>query len=275
MTGTLGHPSQMGIGSMKTSALLSVSAFAATMFATGIAVSLAATDRVTDCKSAQGSDRAVKICTEVIEADRLGDRFVSEVQLSHVYARRRLAYSKTGRYAAAIADYDMAIEINPNHVDAYFNRGQTYYRQRKYDLAVKDFTAAIARDPRRHDVYNSRGLAHRKLQQLDLAVEDFTRAIELNREHAFGYANRAMVYGELGQYADALTDAGKALQFRPDDARIYALRGAIHEALGEFEAAKADHRKALELQPSNIKSRTALSKLVSRDRAEAAKEAGE
>ena len=249
---------------MKTSALVSVSAFTATMFATGIAVSLAATDRVTDCTSARGSDRAVSLCTTIIEADRLGGITVSAVELSNAYARRGLAYSKTGRYAAAIADYDMAIEINPNHVDAHYNRGRTHYRQRKYDLAVRDFTAAIARDPKRHDAYNSRGLALRKLKQLDRAVEDFSHAIALKPNYAIGYANRALTRQELGRGADALADINKALEFRPKDARAYSLRGEIHEALGQFESAEADYRKSLALQPSHRPSKKALVRLASR-----------
>ena len=39
------------------------------------------------------------------------------------YCNRGYAYGKKGDYNRAIADYTQAIELNPNYVEAYNNRG--------------------------------------------------------------------------------------------------------------------------------------------------------
>ena len=42
----------------------------------------------------------------------------------------------------AIADLNQTIKINPNHVDAYYNRGVAYYEQGKPELAKTDLEKA-------------------------------------------------------------------------------------------------------------------------------------
>ena len=48
-----------------------------------------------------------------------------------------------GNYQGAIADYTRAIEINPQNVDAYYNRGLAEDDSGDYEGAIADYTKAI------------------------------------------------------------------------------------------------------------------------------------
>jgi tetratricopeptide (TPR) repeat protein len=47
-----------------------------------------------------------------------------------------------GDYDGALADYNKAIEIDPESATAYFNRGNTHYRLGKKDEACIDWSKA-------------------------------------------------------------------------------------------------------------------------------------
>ncbi len=47
----------------------------------------------------------------------------------------------------AIADYDMALSIDPDYAMAFANRGNAYFARGDFDQAMRDFDAAIALDP--------------------------------------------------------------------------------------------------------------------------------
>ena len=52
--------------------------------------------------------------------------------------KRATAYAKTGDFEQAIADYDKAIELNPDYADAYFNRGVAHAASGNYEQAIQD-----------------------------------------------------------------------------------------------------------------------------------------
>ena len=50
-------------------------------------------------------------------------------------------------YYGAIADYNKAIELNPNFADAYNNRGLAKYDLKDYKGAIADYNKAIELNP--------------------------------------------------------------------------------------------------------------------------------
>ena len=58
------------------------------------------------------------------------------------YYNRGLAYINTGNYAAAIEDFNKAIQINPNMAEAYYCRGHCYQAMNNTFQANNDFAMA-------------------------------------------------------------------------------------------------------------------------------------
>lgn len=68
-----------------------------------------------------------------------------------------------GRFEAAIADYSMAIKLNPGHCRAYYNRAFSHDRLRRYDAAVADYTKALEIEPGNATAYHNRGSLFERL----------------------------------------------------------------------------------------------------------------
>ncbi|MGB3534956.1 MAG: trypsin-like peptidase domain-containing protein [Microcoleaceae cyanobacterium] len=88
----------------------------------------------------------------------------------------------------AIADFNQALELEPNNPEAYFNRGLARTQlaanlpeQTRGPNPIADYTEAIRLNPGYADAYYNRGLAYLTLKQYDRAMADFQQAAELYR----------------------------------------------------------------------------------------------
>ena len=87
-----------------------------------------------------------------------------------------------GEYGKAIADYNRAIELDPNRAAAYYNRGCAYGEIGAYDKALADYNKAIELNPNDSLAYYNRGLACSKRGDVPKAVSDLEKCIELSTD---------------------------------------------------------------------------------------------
>ncbi len=112
---------------------------------------------------------------------------------------------------------------------AYNNRSKIYIEQEKFELAIADYNMALKLNPSSFDAYNNRGNAYRKLGKMELAIQDYNAAIKLNRSFAMAYSNRSQSYYFLKDYEQALNDGLKAesLGFRMQKEYMDWLKKAV------------------------------------------------
>jgi tetratricopeptide (TPR) repeat protein len=106
-----------------------------------------------------------------------------------------------GDQDGALADYAVALEIEPDHVGVYDNRGWLYRERGAAALAILDYTRAIEIDPRYANGYNNRGLVHLDRGAYAEAVADFDKAIELGLDGpraAWPHNNRGFALARQG-----------------------------------------------------------------------------
>ena len=146
---------------------------AATLLMLG-AVTPAAADDVADCNS-DNPDLRIRGCTSVIEAGRYeGDN------LAIAYTSRGTAYSEKGEYDRAIADFDRAIQLNPDYAFAYYDRGNAYFDKNDLDRAIADYTEVIRIEPDDADAYYNRGAAYHEKGDTERAAADCNRARQID-----------------------------------------------------------------------------------------------
>jgi tetratricopeptide (TPR) repeat protein len=142
-----------------------------------------------------------------------------------------------------------AIELVPNHLEAYFARAGL--REGHGDLrgATEDYTKVIELDPKFAQAYIERAwLRHSK--DLKGAIEDYTTAIELVPSEAFAYRRRAMMRGRLGDAEGAMEDYAKGLELAPKNALLFRDRALLRKAEGDLKGAGRDFERALRINPS-------------------------
>jgi tetratricopeptide (TPR) repeat protein len=73
------------------------------------------------------------------------------------------------------ADFDQAINLNPNNAKYYRNRGKVYQLQNQLDKAITDYDKAINLDPNDTDLFIWRGKAYRCLVNSSKHLRIFTK----------------------------------------------------------------------------------------------------
>lgn len=147
------------------------------------------------------------------------------------YFARGKMYDEKGDHVNAVADYTMAIALDPKFPRAYNNRGIIYGKHGDYDRALADFNRALALYPEFAQAHNNRGLIYFYLREDRLALEDFNKTIELRPRVASSYVNRARLFQVTGQYRLAAEDFTRALQLDPGNAAIEEERAETYRAL--------------------------------------------
>lgn len=93
----------------------------------------------------------------------------------------------------AIADYDSAIEIRPNHAKAYYNRALAYNRMDNYTAAKADYTASIERNDQFGEAYFNRGISNYELDLITEAIADLEMAADIfGQQNQLDNKNRAI-----------------------------------------------------------------------------------
>jgi tetratricopeptide (TPR) repeat protein len=141
--------------------------------------------------------------------------------------------SNEGRWEEAIAEFDKAIDLDPDYAMAYYNRGLTYHKLEKHDQAIADYGKAIELDPGYSEAHYNRGHAFFELDEYGLAIADFDKAISLDPDDAEAYVNRGSAYAKLGERDQAIADYEKALTLTTDPEVVALVRENLQEVRGQ------------------------------------------
>jgi len=189
---------------------------------------------------------------------------------STAYNNRGLAYYDKGDYDRAIADYDQAIQLEPD-ATTYYSRGLAYYYKGDYDRAIADYDQAIKLKPDYAIAYRSRGRAYRKKGDYDRAIADLNQAIALAPQRASFYYSRGFIHHAFEQYGFAIADFTESIVYDSEGqvgASNYCMRGDSYKQMSDIEKAIADFETCLQLDQEGAWTDFATSRLAELHRSE-------
>ena len=167
------------------------------------------------------------------------------------YHQRGLAKFQLERHEEATVDFDMALDINPDNAEVYYDRGLAKYRLGKNEEAIVDFDMALDINPDNAEVYSWRAMAKVHLGEPEEAIADFDMAINLQPDYANDYSYRGIVKAQRGQVEEAITDFDEAIRYDPNHAIAYFNRGLMKNNLQQYELAILDFDEAIRLKPND------------------------
>jgi tetratricopeptide (TPR) repeat protein len=164
---------------------------------------------------------------------------------AQTYYDRGTTRGSQGDLDGAIADYDQAIQLEPNYINAYFKRGLLRHSKGDLDGAIADYDQAIRLDPIYSLARLPRGEARYSKGDLDGAMADFDWAIQLYPKYALAYDARGLARKSKGDLDGAIADYDQAIRLDPNFAAAYTGRGLAYEAKKDSVRARADFTAAL------------------------------
>jgi len=166
--------------------------------------------------------------------------------------QRAYAYGQTSRYNKAITDYTKVLKIIPYQTSALVNRGTMYAYKKNYNKAIADYTEALGINP-----YLASALYGRGLCFLD-SYEDVVHA----RDHRlrrlrllYNYLTNAYAR-KKGNLDRAIADFTEALLIKPDYMDALYWRSVAYRKNGEFAKGDEDREAALLLNPDFVSNRS-------------------
>lgn len=106
----------------------------------------------------------------------------------YFYERAELR-AQAGKYREAVLDYNTFFDAVSGDVTAlfYFQREQAEMQCRMYQQALNDINKAVEMAPEDVDFWVEKGSVHLRVNQLDEAVEVFKKALTMNDKYAAAY----------------------------------------------------------------------------------------
>ena len=184
--------------------------------------------------------------TFVEEADLLGGALEAAAHVSSGIEKQ-----KSGDYDGAIADFDRAIEIDPENVGALVNRAVCKQDKDDHLGAISDWDRALELKPDNGGWYVNRGIVKETIGDYDGALCDYTRSVECEPDYVVAYIARAYIKTKQRDCEGAIADYDRVIELWPENAAAFDDRGLAKSHQGNNNEAIVDFNHAIELQPSN------------------------
>jgi len=171
---------------------------------------------------------------------------------AQAFLYRGMCYKNMGQYLAAIQDFAKVQKMNTtkkNLVMALYYSGSCFYKMKKFDQALRDFDRVLELDPDYVSVYIQRGDIYRYLKDFNHAILSYDKAMEIDSLNAIAYNNRGMCYKKLGNKDLAIRDYEKAVEIQPDYASAWYNLGRVYWEQRKWKKVVAAWEECLEVDP--------------------------
>ena len=149
-------------------------------FAAGVSLAVCAQNTVDWIKTHPSSQPAPGVggTYTVPEVESQPAKPVDPKYRAKIHTELAAAYFQAGNLAVALEETKVALEADPNHVQAYSVRGLIHTQLREYGKAAEDFRKALGIDPKNPDVNNNYGWYLCETGQPRQSIQYFLNAVK-------------------------------------------------------------------------------------------------
>ncbi|MFD4508303.1 tetratricopeptide repeat protein [Streptomyces sp. NPDC058457] len=162
---------------------------------------------------------------------------------------RGIACRALGDFTGALAALTRADELAPDTALFISARGEAYRHAGRIAEALADFDRAVALAPSDADALAARGVCRYALEQYDDALGDFDHALRLNAGHLWARARRARVHLVREEWDEVFADLDETVRRAPDSPWLASERGDAYRRAGRYEDAVTELTRAVALLP--------------------------
>ncbi|MCK1736573.1 caspase family protein [Bradyrhizobium sp. 138] len=174
---------------------------------------------VCDAPQAAPPQSADDLAKDPVIAD-LSRKIAANANDSASRYKRGQVYAIKRAYALAMQDFDVVIRRNSRDAEALNNRCWTRAATGDLPGALADCNLALQIDPGLSDALDSRGLVNLKLGRTAEAIKDYTDAIQRNPRSSSSLFGRGIAIRKSG--GDGAIDIAQAKSMNPDIAKEFA-----------------------------------------------------
>ncbi len=168
------------------------------------------------------------------------------------YNNRATAYAMLGINDSALSDFNRALQLRPENMDAQGNRELLLKNMKgAEENSIDGITQKITHDLQNPKLYFQRGLQLYQQKEYDKALSDYNSAIQLDSKYKDALYYRAIIYDMRNQSKEAITDYSKIISLDPKYEGAYNNRGIEYGKAGKLDMALKDFETIQTLNPTN------------------------
>ena len=158
---------------------------------------------------------------------------------------RGLAYYNRGQLEQSIAEYQKAIQINPNFAQARNNLGNVYYNQSKLEEAVVEYQGAITINPNYAKAHYNLGVVYHQQGKLEEAIVQYQQAMASNSKEGKRGNNSGVTYSDPGRLVFGMPQDNSTTN--PNYAQAHYHLGFVYNDQGKLKDAIAEYQQAIQI----------------------------
>ncbi len=147
------------------------------------------------------------------------------------YVYRGLVYFAQENYWYAQADFETALELNPNLSEAVFNLAITQERLKRPKDALKTYNKYLEMQPKSQLGYYNRGNLYLQQKNYKEAIKDFRSVLEIEDRFVDAHNQIALAYFKQKKYQDALTEIRRAAEVNTTNKIVNANKAALEACI--------------------------------------------
>jgi protein O-GlcNAc transferase len=120
-----------------------------------------------------------------------------------------------GDYGAAAEEFKMAVEIDPEFSDGYYNLGKVYSQIKDYDQALASYKKAIELKPENARYHYNLAIVYGLKGKTTESEQEYLTAISLDPYYDKAHNNLGALYVKMEKLNEALAEFDKAFEINP------------------------------------------------------------
>lgn len=182
-----------------------------------------------------------------LELEILTQKINKQNNNPHLYVNRGNLYFQLHNFDKAIYDFNIALSLDENLLQAYFERGMALARNGQIEEGIKDLSHFIKYNPKSSLAYTKRGVRYIWAKKLDLAQQDLQYAVELDSTNSEAHDDLGVIYAHQNNYSQALKHFSLAIQYDPSYQKAYHNMAMAYALTNKPEQALSAVNKSLVL----------------------------
>jgi tetratricopeptide (TPR) repeat protein len=165
------------------------------------------------------------------------------------WTNKGVVFGNMGKYNEAIDCYDRSLEIEPKYALALYNKGSALGNMGKYNEAIECYDRALEIEPKYALAWNNKGVVIGSMRKYDEAIDCYDRALEIEPKYALALYNKGVALGKMKKYNEAIGCYYKVLEIEPDNVEAWTNKGTSLGNMGKYNEAIECYDRALEIEP--------------------------
>lgn len=164
----------------------------------------------------------------------LAVKYASNDTLRNMYIMNRgTAKQSTRDFEGAKADFEKALQFNPDDIAVLNNLAGVYAMLNRKLQAISYLKKVVSLDPTFTQPLVNLGFIYSEMDSLDLALQYFDKILSIKPKDALLYNNIGYVYYKKGDYSTALKNINYSISLYPANSYAYRNLALVYIATGK------------------------------------------